>query len=436
MRREAATSADDEVRERVQAFLVAQLGRGAPARIEGLSRVSAGRSRENWVFDAVWQEAGREVREPLIVRRDPPGGLLETDRAVEFEVLRALEPSRVPAPRPRWLDATGTSLGRPSLIMRREPGACDYFVINGDRPLGVRVQLAERFCDLLAEIHLVDWRSLAMGTFLGDPGPWASVAELDRWEAVLRRDQLAAYPELDLATEWLRASAPRSTKTVLVHGDFKPGNALLEGEQITALLDWELAHLGDPMEDLGWVTQPLRTKEHLIPGAWERPQMFERYARATGIDVDEASVEWWNVFACYKTAVMQVTGWRAFVEGRSDKPYQPTAGVLRTLLDSIDTLPASDDPATAVLTEAAPLLAAELAADVEATMAGDRREPNHGNADVAAAHERNQALRALLARAINELPEGDRGRRARAAIAGYLRRRLDDYPALRRFGGE
>ena len=227
------------------------------------------------------------------------------------------------------------ALGRASLVMRREVGSCDYFVVNGDRPLNVRVRLAESFCDLLAQIHLIDWQDLGMGEFLDDPGPWASLAEVDRWEAVLRRDQLEAYPELELAMTWLRMNAPRSTKTVLVHGDFKPGNALLEGERITALLDWELAHLGDPMEDLGWVTQPLRAKEHLIPGAWECPQLFERYAQATGFDVDEASVAWWNVFASFKTAVMQVTGLRAFVEGRCDKPYQPTGAVLRTLLDAI-----------------------------------------------------------------------------------------------------
>ncbi|MPY91540.1 MAG: phosphotransferase [Acidimicrobiia bacterium] len=327
----------DEIRERVEAFARGQLGAGARPRIEGLDRVLVGRSRENWLFDLVWQDADREVHESLIVRRDPLGGLLETDRAVEFAVLRALEPSEVPAPRARWLDPTGDSLGRPSLVMRREPGVCDYFVLNGDRPLGERARLAERFCDLLARIHLVDWRALGMGAFLGDPGPWASHAELDRWEAVLRRDQLEPYPGLDAALAWLRAAAPPSQGTVLVHGDVKAGNILLEGERVVALLDWELAHLGDPMEDLGWVTQPLRTKEHLIAGAWERHQLLARYQATAGIDVDEASVAWWNVLATYKTAVMQVSGLRSFVEGRCEEPYRLTRTVARTLAEATGT---------------------------------------------------------------------------------------------------
>ena len=102
-----------------------------------------------------------------------------------------------------------------------------------------------------------------------------------------------------------------------------------------ALLDWELAHLGDPAEDLGWVTQPLRAGEHQIAGSWERRQLLDRYQVTTGWSVDEAAVDWWNVLACYKTAVMQVSGLAAFASGRSDDLYRPTAAVLRTMFDLI-----------------------------------------------------------------------------------------------------
>ena len=137
---------------------------------------------------------------------------------------------------------------------------------------------------------------------------------------------------------WRRGSAAgrrTASRTVLVHGDFKPGNALLDGDRIVALLDWELAHLGDPAEDLGWVTQPLRAGEHQIAGAWERAQLLDRYRAATGWEVDESAVDWWNVLACYKTAVMQVSGLNAFVEGHADELYRPTAAVLRTMFDLI-----------------------------------------------------------------------------------------------------
>lgn len=320
----------------LEAFFNDQLP-GASPRISGLVKTSLGRSRQNWAFDLAWQDGGGESHEPLILRSDPPGGLVETDRGTEFAVLKAVERTAVPAPVVRWLDAEGKWFGRPSLIMRRAPGTCDYYVLNGSRPLEERTALAEQLCDLLVTVHKVDWRAAGLGDVLDDPGEWASIVEVDQWEAVLRRDQREAYPEIDLAAQWLRSTAPRAQHTVLVHGDYKPGNVLLEGSEVTALLDWELAHLGDPMEDLGWVTQPLRRREHIIPGVWEDAQLLERYQQATGFRVDDANVRWWNVFATYRTAVMQVSGLRAFLEGRSEEPYRPTARVLGSLVDAVGT---------------------------------------------------------------------------------------------------
>lgn len=325
---------DVQILEQLQAFLGSQLKESSP-QISGLTKASLGRSRENWMFDAVWQDGRTDAREPLIVRRDPLGGLVESERATEFALLRALESSPVPAPKVRWLDATGEWLGRPSLIMHREIGASDYYVLNGDRPLEVRVALAKEFCDLMAEVHTVDWKKLGIGDILEDPGPWASRSELERFAEILHSDQLEAYPELELAIDWLRDTATPAQKIVLVHADFKPGNVLLDGTRVVALLDWELTHLGDPMEDVGWVTQPLREREHLIPAAWERPQLLERYQLRTGFDVDPDSVRWWNLFSTFKTAVMQVSGLRSYLEGRSDETYRPTAKVLTALVDSV-----------------------------------------------------------------------------------------------------
>lgn len=325
---------DTSILAQLRAFLQNQLGDDAPE-VSGLTKASLGRSRENWLFDAVWGDRGSEVREPLIVRRDPLGGLVESERSTEFALLKALEESSIPAPRVRWLDATGEWLGRPSLIMHREPGASDYHILNGELPVQVRVDLAERLCDLLADLHLVDWQALGIGEILDDPGPWASRAELERFVEILHADQHEPYPELELAILWMREHAPRAQRTVLVHADFKAGNVLLEGTDVVALLDWELAHLGDPLEDIGWITQPLREREHLIAGAWERSQLLERYRSKTGFDVEPASVHWWNVFSTFKTAAMQVSGLRSYLEGRSEESYRPTAKVLATLLDSV-----------------------------------------------------------------------------------------------------
>lgn len=302
--------------------------------VSNVTKSLSGRSRQNWNFDLIWRSPSGTVIEPLILRRDPDGGLVQTDRAREFSILSSLEGSPVPSPIGRWLDANGTYFGRPALIMRREPGECDYYVVNSDRPVEERLDLARNICDLLVEVHRTDLVSTGLSDLIGQPDDPA-LAQLVEWEAVLRSDQIEPYPEIDLTLVWLNETKPSPTDIVLVHGDFKPGNILLDHGQITALLDWELAHIGDPAEDLGWVTQPLRKREHMIANVWESDQMLERYEAQSGRQITKTTVRWWQVFATFRTAVMQVSGLKSFIEGRSPEPYRPTARVLEALLDGI-----------------------------------------------------------------------------------------------------
>ena len=330
---EEQVSTDAEIIELLRQFIAAQTGAPAP-QIASLERASLGRSRENWLFDARWDD-GDGAPEPLIVRRDPEGGLVDTDRALEFDLLRALEDSDLPTPTVRWLDPEGEWLGRPSMIMQCRPGESDYYILNGERPESERLELARRFCDLLAAVHQVPWQELGLGTILADPGPDAAKVELARFVTVLRQDELRTYDEIEAGVAWLEGHAPASPRTVLVHADFKPGNLLLVGDEVTALLDWELAHLGDPLEDLGWVTQPLRTREHLIAGAWESTDLLARYEERTGFAVDPEALRWWRLFATFRTAVMQVSGLRAYVDGRGDKAFRPSERVLDSIMDQI-----------------------------------------------------------------------------------------------------
>jgi aminoglycoside phosphotransferase (APT) family kinase protein len=327
----------EDVATKLRRFVESQLPEARDLRIHDLRRTSAGFSRENWVFDASWvDEGGSAIHEPLIMRRDPVGSVLDTDRRIEFAVLRALEPTAIPAPRVRWLDADGAQLGRPSVVMVREDGVCDWFVLSGDRSLDDRIAIALRFCDLLAAVHLVDWRGIGLGDELDDPGPDAALVAVGHWEAELRRHQVESHPELEVVLAWLRANAPNSQATVLVHGDFKPGNALMQGDEIHVMLDWETAHLGDPVEDLGWITNPVRAREHQIPGAWERADIVERWSKATGYSADAEHLLWWNVLANYKLSVITLTGIGAFVDGRFDRMHQAPMGLARVMFDMIE----------------------------------------------------------------------------------------------------
>ena len=322
-------------------FVQRQLGPGASeVTISGLGRTTGGQSRENWPFDLRWRDPdGRVVEQALIMRRDPTGSVLDTDRADEHAVLRAIEDTAVPSPRSLWLDATGEALGRPAVVMERYDGLNDHFVLEGGISgfdVETRVALAHRFCEVMTEIHRVDWRGLGLGDHLADPGPYASLAALDHWCATLDRHRLEPLPEMTDVECWLRERAPTAQAVVLVHGDLKPGNALLDGSAVQVMLDWETAHLGDPIEDVGWVTNPLRRREHLIAERWERDDLVGHYESLTGFTVPPRELHWWNVLATFKLSVIVLTGARSFCEGTSDRVWTTPRSLCRLLLDWIE----------------------------------------------------------------------------------------------------
>ncbi len=302
----------------------------------GLVRSAGGLSRENWSFDASWTDDTGPQTHPLMLMRDASGTLLHTERAREFAVLQALAGTRVPAPRVFWMDEAGRWLGAPSVVMERMPGRCDYMVLNGPAPLAARLELARAFTGLMADIHAVDWRAQGLDAHLGLPTGAPSFAELAHWETEYRRAQLEPHPELDYILAWLKRRAPQAESLVLVHGDFKPGNALIDGGRITAKLDWETAHLGDPLEDLGWVTNPVRRREHQIPGHWEREQIVDAYRARTGHSVREADLLWWNLFSCWKLSVIQLTAVAEFVAGRYNRVFQTPSWLYRPMFQMME----------------------------------------------------------------------------------------------------
>ena len=313
---------------RLEEFIRAHEQEASRVEVSGLRRADVGYSRENWTFDARWSAGGQEGGAALIMRRDPEGSVLVTDRRVEYALLRALEGTDLPAPRARWLDGDGTWFGRPSLVMDRIEGECRMFAIEGPDPLEDRLRLAHDCLELLAAVHRVDWRSAGLGALLPGGDRPGAATEVAHWERELRAHQMEDEPRLDEVVTWLRANAPEPQAAVLVHGDFKPGNMLLREGAIVALLDWETAHIGDPVEDVGWITNPLRHREHQIPGRWEREQIVARYEELTGFTVGGEQLRFWNVLANFKLVVIVLTGIRSHAEGRSDRSFGPPTALV------------------------------------------------------------------------------------------------------------
>jgi aminoglycoside phosphotransferase (APT) family kinase protein len=319
---------------RIAEYLRRQMPDAARLSIRGLYRIPGGASRETWSFDAAWQDGdGTAQQRGFILRRDPEAGLLETDRDIEYRVYRAFQGSAVPVPRMYWLETGSGSLDRPFFIMERIDGCQTDPNVLALRPDGPgRRQIARRKFEILGAIHAADAGSLG----LLDLEEWAAPAAgecagraLAHWERIIDQQQLEPQPVLRLAIAWLRAHPPAPAQRIVVcHGDFRSGNFLYSDDEIWGVLDWEMVHLGDPLEDLAWTCMKNWRFSNVpgVPGSLfggiaAPAEAFAVYERASGLRVDREALHWWDVFSHVKAAAIWITGARSFCDGRTTSPF-------------------------------------------------------------------------------------------------------------------
>ena len=232
----------------LEAFLTAAEGQAVT--VADLAPISSvGNAREPWGFTAHWADGRRVARCVMLVKAE--AGQLETELGPEFHTLARLDGSGVPAPPALWLDEAGAAFGRPFFVTGWVPGTADTRSLRQPEHRAANRAVALELAAAAARLHTVD---VAPFTHL----PAASTAtaaadQLDVWRAQFERHRLEAHPGLVYCFGWLAARAPVAARVSVVHGDLRFGNLLAHEGRLTALLDWEMVHLGDPIEDLGWV---------------------------------------------------------------------------------------------------------------------------------------------------------------------------------------
>ncbi|MCC6847049.1 MAG: phosphotransferase family protein [Deltaproteobacteria bacterium] len=315
------------LRERLERVLARELG-AASVRSVARARSTEGFSQDTFRFDAEVARAGARGVERWVAKREPVAGLLEPyDLEPEFRVLHALSEDPFPSPPTPWFTRDPAVLERPFYVMRCLPGEVPIPApsADGSGPFAddERRALGPEVARTLAALHAVDWRARGLG-FLGDPGPGPAAAarELARWEARIRASGLPTEPALAAALVWLRAHVPSCDETTLVHGDYRLGNFLVERagarSRLTGILDWEMVHLGDPLEDLAWCASPLwRAGTELASGLLLPDELAAVYATAAGRAVDPARLRFYDVLTLVKMIAIMQTGIRAFNDGRT-----------------------------------------------------------------------------------------------------------------------
>jgi aminoglycoside phosphotransferase (APT) family kinase protein len=320
------------IEQRVRDYLSARLS--APdLSVAGLYRIPGGASRETWSVDATWRENGADISRAFIFRRDPDASVLVTERDIEFRVMDAVFRYGVPVPRMHWLETGTESLDRPFFVMERIEG-CETSpskVLLDPRFFPNRERLARQFVEILAGIHAIDWKADELD-FLEAPKSEGecSLAEIEKWEAIVDRDTLEPQPVLRAAFRWLRNHLPPpAERMVLVHADYRTGNFLATPDgEIKGILDWEMTHLGDPMEDVGWACmRPWRwLGDEQIGGLMTRERFYEWYESTSGLQVRKEAVRFWEVLGNVKLAAIFVTGARSFCDSRTRSPMMAFLG--------------------------------------------------------------------------------------------------------------
>jgi aminoglycoside phosphotransferase (APT) family kinase protein len=266
------------------------------ARVDGLTRLSGGASRETWRFRADDRD--------LVVQRQRPGD--GRDMATEARVLVAAFSAGVPVPE---LLASGVSVdGSSYIVAAAVPGeTIARKILRDDEFAAARAGLAGQLGAALAALHRVP---------------------ADAVEGLPSTDQVAQYrevldtsgephPAFELAFRWLERHRPTGSRRTLVHGDFRLGNVIVDGSGLRAVIDWELAHAGDPMEDLGWLCVKAWRFGSSLPVAGVAPYeaLFEAYESAGGRSVDPDEVRWWEVLGTLKWGIMCIMQSRAHLTG-------------------------------------------------------------------------------------------------------------------------
>lgn len=290
--------------------------------VESLKRLTGGASQEMWSLDAV----STAKRMPMILRQasswnqDVEGAMQLDDEA--RLVIRA-GGGGVPVPPVHEILRPEDGLGTGYLMGRLEGETLPPKILKGDQYARARQKLAHQCGEVLAGIHQLAVDDL---TFLHSATPAEVVEDLYR--------EYGGYgeprPVFELAFRWLRDHLPEAPERMaLIHGDFRHGNLMVDEKGLVAVLDWELAFLGDPMADLGWLcvnSWRFGNIDFPVGGFGTREQLFDGYEAAGGRRPDPQRVRFWEILGSLRWGIMCQNMAASFVSGHDTSPERGAIG--------------------------------------------------------------------------------------------------------------
>ena len=307
-----------------QAILQANLGEylqqvsGGPAGVSHMQPLAGGASRETWAVTA--NLAGRE--EHLVLRLDMASSMnaAAISRADEFRLLQVAYEQGVHCPRPRWLCTDPAVLGAPFFLMDLVAGeSIGTRVVRRPELATARAALPAQIAAQLAHIHAIDPATPGL-TFLPRPPAGTSPAQhiINQMRQALV-DLQSASPGLTAGLRWLEQHQPPAGALRVLHGDFRVGNLLVVPAGLAAVIDWEFAHLGDPLEDIAWpLVRDWRFGQgHLRLGGISNAEPYlAAYEALTKRPLAREAVTYWEIMGNMKWAVTCLVQAQRHISGR------------------------------------------------------------------------------------------------------------------------
>jgi len=285
-----------------------------------IHRIFGGASRETYRVKLQNEE---RKSQNFIYRRTQDSSLIETDQKTEYVAYSDFQDTEVPVPKLIALEESSDKLGAPFLVMEELSGVvASLFDKEAYNPY--QAEIGEQFWKILGKIASRDLGSSNLNKLLPNKNKnECCTKELNYWVNVIRKDSIGIEPILEAAIRELFRSKPLpASRLSIVHGDYRNGNFLFEGKHITGILDWEMAHIGDPLEDLGWALSEIwcwgkkETPAYLIP----RKEALGIWTQESQIEIDEESLLWWELFACVKGLAIWISAGHEFSTGKNSDP--------------------------------------------------------------------------------------------------------------------
>ncbi|CAA0094546.1 Putative aminoglycoside phosphotransferase [Halioglobus japonicus] len=326
-------------------------------------KLTAGASQET--YRIVIEEAAsgsdasdaRSVQRQLALRRSQPhtpadSGVGVISLATEARLFQLASAAGIPGPDVHYVLRSEDDLGSGFIMQWLEGQTLGQRIVRSEDLAGVRPQLARECGQILGRIHALDWRAENLTDQLPEIAP-ATLVE-DTWAHY--RELNVPVPMIDYTWRWLRDNLPGTARTTLVHGDFRNGNLMVTANGINAVLDWELAHIGDPVRDLGWLcVNSWRFGKDKLPvgGFGEVADLLAGYRETSGLEVSPRELEFWQVFGSFWWAMVTLQMANAWRKGETPSLERPVIGrrsseaqmdCVNLLMPGEFTLPEMDNP--------------------------------------------------------------------------------------------